>query len=170
MDPERLAFVEGPFGKPRLEAVDAPEFSLSHCGDLAALAVARGASVGLDIETLRQFPRADRIASRIFCAQEWADYAALDPADRPQAFFRAWTRKEAYLKAIGDGFATAPETVNVTLAPDDPPRLRGVCGRPDEPARWTLCDVTPAPGVVGALAVSASDIRLRWIRDEEDAP
>src|SRR5262249_59101464 len=75
-------------------------------------------------------------------------------ADRKlEAFFLCWTRKEAYLKATGEGLSFPPERVGVSQGPGDPPSLLHVEGRPGEPGRWRLRDVTVSPGYVSAVAV-----------------
>lgn len=164
--PVRVPLAEGPHGKPCL----APEaglpdlqFNLAHSGDLALLALCAAAPVGIDLEQARPFPRADRLAARVFSATERAAYADLPPAAREAAFLRGWTRKEAYLKATGDGLTVPLDHVSVTLAPEAPPLLLEVEGRPGAPATWRLHDLGHMlPGAFGALATPLPDADLRW--------
>ena len=93
------------------------------------------------------------IAGCFFSARERALLARLDGAKRARAFFRAWTRKEAWLKATGCGLPFGPEHVDVTLAAGEPARLLAVAGLPDAPLRWSLRDLALRPGYVAALAV-----------------
>ena len=96
----------GAHGKPMV--LDAPElcFSLSHCDDLALVAFARAREVGVDLEALRPLPEADAIAARLLSPDEQRAYAGLGPAERMAALCGAWTRKEAYAKALGSGIGS----------------------------------------------------------------
>jgi 4'-phosphopantetheinyl transferase len=79
---------------------------------------------------------------------------------RYEAFFAAWTRKEAYLKARGEGLSLPPQGVEVTLAPDEPASLLSVGGDPREARRWTLHELKPRPGYAAAVAVEGHDWQL----------
>ena len=124
---------EGPHGKPML--ADGPRFSLSHSGDLALCAVARDREVGVDVEQLRPVPEADHIARRWLSEEEWAAYRVAADARLDGAFLRSWTRREAFLKAIGVGLSGAE------------------AGTAIDPESWELHDLSPGEGFVGALAV-----------------
>ena len=116
--PDDLAFAFGPHGKPFLP--DAPEihFSLSHTRGLA-MAVVASVPVGCDVErTDRSFQPA--LVRRVFSPAERTRFSALPEPDRPGEFFRVWTLKEAYLKALGTGFQTDPSTLDVSLLPSTP--------------------------------------------------
>lgn len=98
-----LAIVEGPHGKPELRG--GPFFSLSHSGDLALCAVSATRVVGVDVEELRPVPGAEEIAHRWFTPGEWSEFRSAPGGELERAFFRVWTRKEAYLKALGIGLS-----------------------------------------------------------------
>jgi 4'-phosphopantetheinyl transferase len=156
IDPGRLRFRLGEFGKPELGADDGGDrlrFNLSHSGTLALLVVAAGRRVGVDLERLRPMADAERIAARFFSAREQSELRALPEPERLAAFFRVWTRKEAYIKAIGTGLATPLDGFAVSLAPGEPPRLLDVAGRPEEAARWAMLDFRPGSDYLGAAAV-----------------
>jgi len=165
--PDRVALAFGPFGKPHLPPGPGPaalHFNLAHSGDLGLLAVCDGGPVGIDVELARPIPRADRIAARVFAVPERAAYDALPAAERPMAFLRCWTRKEAYLKATGDGLSFAPERICVTLGPAEAPRIVHVDARPGEASRWRLHHLDLAPlGAVGALAAAHDAAAPRWL-------
>lgn len=133
--PSRVAIRAGHHGKPFVEA--GPSFNLSHSGALCVCAVSRAGEVGVDIEILRPVPEAGPIARRWLDPEACAELERAG-ADRNTVFLRHWTRREAYLKALGVGITDA-----------DPP------GPPD-PARWLVLDLQPAPGYLGALAVARS--------------
>jgi len=160
---DRLAFRYGGRGKPALPGTGL-EFNLTHSGGLALLAVAGGRAVGVDIEEARPMPDADRLVERFFSPREVADYRALPAAERPAAFFRCWTRKEAYMKATGLGLGQPLDGFDVALAPGDLPRLLAVAGRPDEADRWSMVDLNPGPGYAAALMVEGAAGAIRCYR------
>jgi 4'-phosphopantetheinyl transferase len=131
----QVEFAYGDNGKPRL-ANQALQFSVSHCDDVALFAFSPDAEVGVDIEAIRPVREADAIAVQFFSPLEHAGYAALAPRDRLLGFFRVWTRKEAYVKALGVGFSMALERFDLSVAP------RG----------WRLHSFFPLPGFVASLA------------------
>ncbi|MDO9712582.1 4'-phosphopantetheinyl transferase family protein [Paracraurococcus lichenis] len=164
--PRDIAFVTGPHGKPSLAVAGAPHFSLSHSGGLAAVAVATRFDLGLDIEHLRSVAVAE-LAAQVCSAEEARALAAVAPTHRREAFFNAWTRKEAFLKAIGAGFSLPPASFTVSLAPGEPARLLSVAGQAAEAACWQLRSFVPAVGYVGAIAARAEGWRIRN-RDPQD--
>ena len=156
--PEAVRFTYGEKGKPSLappaERVGGPlRFNLSNSHELALAAVAVGVEVGVDVERLRPMPDGLRIAERYFSAAERAALAALPEDERDAAFFNGWTRKEAYLKAIGDGLTVPLDRFDVTLAPGAPARILALAGDAAAAARWSLLHLRPAAGYVGALAL-----------------
>jgi 4'-phosphopantetheinyl transferase len=165
-EPERLVFHYGGRGKPSLGegAGSSIEFNLAHSQGLALLAVARGRRVGIDVEQVRALADADGIVDRFFSRREAEAYRALPAGGRPEAFFRCWTRKEAYIKAIGEGFSLPLERFAVTLGPEEPPQLIDVEGRPGEAGRWSLRDLAAGPGFAAAIAVEGSGWELRGFR------
>jgi 4'-phosphopantetheinyl transferase len=151
-----LRFGHGPRGKPLiLDPGDSPDlrFNLAHSGDLAVCALAQGAEVGADVEAIRSLPDSDAIVARFFSAREQAMLWELSPGEREESFFLGWTRKEAYLKALGDGLARPLSGFSVTVRPGEPARLLEVEGQPHEVERWSLVALHPATGYAAALAV-----------------
>ncbi len=154
--PGRLRFAAGPEGKPRLEGIDkAPRFNLSHSGELALLAVSPDRELGVDVEWMD--PRRDLGAlAQAFTAEERGLIEGLPAALRPGAYFQTWTRKEAFLKAMGSGLAKGLDAVTGGVSwadPDGPPGLEaGAAGTP----RWTLVDLDCGPYYRAALAAEGS--------------
>ena len=160
--PKRVQFFYGPHGKPYLEKTlgdSTIRFNLAHSNDIALYAFTRCCEIGVDIEYIRNLPDADQIADRYFSANEISTLQALPASQRRQAFYNCWTRKEAYIKAIGKGLAQPLDQFEVSLAPGDPPRLLNVEGAPQEASRWSLKALTPASGYVAALAVEGHNWR-----------
>lgn len=153
--PEQLAFVYGLRGKPVLPETPL-HFNLAHSGGLAVLAVAHSGAVGIDLERVRPVPDCERIMTSFFSPAEVAAILALPPADRLLAFFTCWIRKEAYLKARGDGIATELHRFSVSAGPGSPPRLLHVDGHPQETQRWSFRDLPLESGYLGVVAWEGS--------------
>lgn len=159
--PDALIFQRGAYGKPALAGGTGLQFSLSHAGDIVAVAVARSRAVGIDVERIRRDLPYRQMAARFFAPDEIAMLQRL-PADvQIAAFFACWTRKEAYVKATGEGMARPLSRFSVSLAPDAPAALLADHDRPGAAERWTLCALDPGAGYAGALAVEGSGPTLR---------
>ena len=150
--PREIAFNYGRRGKPELQHRSRLRFNLSHSGLVTLYAFTLDCEIGLDIEQMRELPDHDAIATRFFSAGEVTELRALDPRERLTAFFRCWTRKEAYIKAVGDGLAIPLHQFQVTLLPGVPASLLKTAGPSASLETWTLHHLEPAPGYVGALA------------------
>ncbi|HTT66613.1 MAG TPA: 4'-phosphopantetheinyl transferase superfamily protein [Gemmatimonadales bacterium] len=159
--PREITFEEGPGGKPRLADQPGPRFNLSHAEDLALVAVSRDREVGIDVERIREIGSLRALADACFSPAERAALAAIAGPLRLQAAFAGWTRKEAFLKALGEGLARPLDSFDVTLVPGEPARLLRVEDAPDAPGRYTLRAVQPAPGYVGAVAVEGRGTAIR---------
>ena len=154
--PGALCFDSEPGGKPRLaDAAGAPglSFSLSHSGDEALLGLAHGAAIGVDIEVQRHLPELDAIARAHFGSEELRSLHALPPSRRHDAFFAAWTRKEAYVKALGVGLALPLDSFEVSVHPDQPAALRAIGGSQAAAQAWTLWAGRPTPQSWAAAAI-----------------
>lgn len=162
VDPRRLRFAYGERDKPRLaEPATRLEFNLSNSSDLALIATGEGGELGVDLEALRPMDDALAISERFFSASERTALAACPAGERDDAFFRCWTRKEAYVKAVGDGIALGLDRFDVSLEPGAAARFVALEGDPGRAADWSLYHLDPGPGYVGALAVPGRDWRLR---------
>ncbi|MFN4259646.1 MAG: 4'-phosphopantetheinyl transferase family protein [Gemmataceae bacterium] len=159
MPPTAIALTYGNHGKPAL-ACQRVRFNVSHSHGWALLAFTLDREIGVDLEKLRPLRNAEGLARRFFAPREAAVLLGLPEAERLAAFFRCWTRKEAYIKAIGTGLACPLDQFAVTLAPGEPAQLLWVANRADEVARWSMTHLDPAPGFVAALIAEGHD--WRW--------
>jgi 4'-phosphopantetheinyl transferase len=150
--PKEIELISGQRGKPALRDPCPIRFNASHSGQMAIFAFTLGCEVGVDVEQLRKLDDPESIAKRYFSAAEVAELLSLKPAERGLAFFRCWTRKEAYIKAIGDGLAIPLDCFEVTLLPGVPSRLVQLAADMGTASDWTLDHLEPAPGYLGALA------------------
>lgn len=162
-EPNQLRFCYGDHGKPTLVATSgqrALSFNLSHSGGLALYAVTCGREIGIDLERVRVDFDYEQIAARFFSPPENAVLGGLPSKIKPEAFFNCWTRKEAYIKARGEGLSLPLDQFDVSVAPAEPAALLNTRGDPHETFRWSLHELKPAPGHVAALAVEGHGWQL----------
>lgn len=154
--PEAVELAYGAHGKPALARrfADADwRFNVSHSDEVAVYAFSTGCEVGIDVEAVRVMRDADEIAARFFSRRENEVYQALAPRDKPMGFFNCWTRKEAFIKALGNGLYHPLERFDVSLAPGEPAKILRVEDMPGDECGWCLDSFSPAPGLVAALVV-----------------
>ena len=157
LPPESLEFAQTEYGKPFLTNLEAAGvlFNLSHSGEVAVIAVAREREVGVDVEFMRADFATNEVAEHFFSMAEIYTLSGLEPHLRTQAFFNCWTRKEAYVKARGEGLSMPLDVFDVSLAPDVPAAMLNNRVDKSEPARWIFQDLHIAPDYAGALVVEA---------------
>ena len=143
-----------PHGKPRLMgSPPAVEFSISHSADRIAVAMAAGGTaVGVDVEELARSEDVAELSRLVLSSPELAELARFDPKEHGAVLLRYWTRKEAIVKATGDGLNEPLTNLTVT-PPDQDPRLLDWATRSDAPRRFALHDLNPGTGYVASLAV-----------------
>jgi len=162
-DPNRVSFSYSKQEKPSLSPVHVDSgitFNISHSGGIALLAFARRREIGVDVEQLRPDSDLEAIARRFFSVHEQSQLAALPAEEKVDAFFRCWTRKEAFIKATGDGLSLPLSQFDVSLAAGETNAL--LATRPDasEAGRWLLQEVPGGPGYIAALCVRDRDWKL----------
>lgn len=154
VDPQTLHFVENEQGKPRLRGPDYRlRFNMSHTQGLTMIAVCLDAELGVDVELMRAIEDRDEIAALHFSAMESQSLQAQAAEERDAAFLRCWTRKEAYIKARGEGLSLPLDQFAVTLGARDRAALVHCAWDDHEPHRWMIEHLQPAPGYIGALAI-----------------
>lgn len=154
-EPGAVALCEGEYGKPGLvgrAGCNRIGFNLSHAGDHLLFAFAEGREIGVDLEQVRQDLPYPAMAKRYFSEREREELFSLPPEEQIAAFYRCWTRKEAYLKGTGTGFSQPSTAFDVSLLPDQPALLLAHRTLPSEPQNWTLQDLSVPAGYCAALA------------------
>jgi 4'-phosphopantetheinyl transferase len=154
--PADIEFAYGEQGKPALGAGFAGsnlQFNISHCDDFAVYGFSTVGEIGVDVEAVRWFADAAEVAARVFSPAERQAYSALDPLQQPIGFFNCWTRKEAFIKAAGDGLQRSLESFDVSLAPDEPAKILRVDNTSGERCGWSVASFVPAPGFVAAVVI-----------------
>ncbi len=154
--PGNIEFTYGINGKPAVASETGLQFNASHSGDLALIAVTTGCEVGVDLERMRGIKDSEQIANRFFCPAEAQELLSLPREQQELAFFLCWTRKEAFIKATGQGLSAALDSFRVTLDPSQPATMLHIDGDRDLAQAWTLHDLQIAPGYAAALAYRAA--------------
>src|SRR5580658_1162587 len=165
--PSELVFDYGERGKPSLRGAPSQpiQFNVSCSQGLALLAFAMGRGVGIDVELIRPSFAGVEIAERYFAPQEIEELRALPPSLIAEGFFHCWARKEAYVKARGEGLQIPLRSFRVSLTPGQPERLESA-----DSARWSLHSITPEANYVGALVVEGKEPLIRyWYWNSIDA-
>jgi 4'-phosphopantetheinyl transferase len=168
--PEDVRFSYGAKGKPELTPRSRVQFNASHSADLALIAITLDREIGVDVEQVRPMRDLAGIAARFFSAGETAQLNSLPQDQREAAFFRCWTRKEAYIKAIGDGLSVPLDSFAVSLRPGEPARMIQLGGSAGAAAAWTMHDLVIAREYAAALAYqdTARAVRISGTLDPSE--
>jgi len=153
--PQEITFEYGRRGKPSLSNIPFA-FNLSHSEDIALLGIAHTTQIGVDVEYMTEMAEMRRVAGDYFSANEQIALFSLPTSEQIPAFYRCWTRKEAYIKARGDGFALPLDQFDVTLTPNEQPCLLRTL-EDDSPSNWQFIHLEPAKGYVGAICLPVGD-------------
>ena len=156
----QLHFCYDAYGKPALSetcGTSSLRFNISHAHGLALYAFAFNRAVGIDIEYIREDIALEQIAAQFFSPREVAILRALPENEKRRGFFNCWTRKEAYIKAMGHGLSMPLDQFVVSLAPSEPAALLSVIDNPQEALRWSIKELTLDAAYVAAVAVEGHD-------------
>jgi 4'-phosphopantetheinyl transferase len=167
-DSSRIEFCYSDKEKPSLSpryAESGVTFNISHSGGIALLAFARRREIGVDVEEIRHNSDLEAIARRFFSAREQEELSGIPKEARADAFFRCWTRKEAYIKATGDGLSLPLSQFDVSLKPGENDALVATRPDPGEAEKWLLREVSAGAGHAAALCVRGRDWKLKPWQD-----
>lgn len=154
--PEDVAFSYGANGKPEVAGLS---FNVSHAGDVALAAFGDRVRVGVDVELMRPDVEMRALARRFFTTAEAAAVARLSGDDLLRGFYRCWTSKEAFVKAVGEGLSFDLDRVEVAVHPG-PAALRSVDGSTRAARAWTLAELDAGPGYAAAVAADAAGVEV----------
>jgi 4'-phosphopantetheinyl transferase len=155
----QLRFEYTPTGKPFLASHSDGQglcFNLSHSHELILYAISKNRRVGIDLEHIRPISEMEQIAASNFSDEENKQLNAMTQDRKLEAFFNCWTRKEAYIKAIGDGISFPLQQFDVSLKPGEPARLLRIFGSEQEATRWSMVELRPADGYTAALVIEGN--------------
>ena len=162
--PSQLRFGYGPYGKPMLIPSDGSKrlcFNMSHSHGLALYGITRNRELGVDLERVASDFSIEEIAKQFFSAQEKSELSALPPSKKMRAFYACWTRKQAYIKARGEGLSIPLDQFDVSVNPEESAPSLHIRGKPEEGCRWFLTSFTPCPDYMAVLAVEGHRLKVR---------
>jgi 4'-phosphopantetheinyl transferase len=164
--PAAIKFRYSPHGKPALSdphASDGLSFNLSHSHEVALYAVAGSRAVGIDVERVREGNEVEDIARHFFSPEEVSALNGLPGGRRASGFFDCWTRKEAYIKARGEGLSRPLNSFTVSFVEGEAATIVQTGADDGKGAEWSLFGLTPGADYAGALVVEGCVTRLsRW--------
>lgn len=165
--PHEIQFVYGAHGKPEVfhpKRGSRLRFNLAHSADLALFALCHDRRIGIDLERKRALADMTQLVSRNFSARESATWRSLPQRERTSAFFNCWVRKEAFVKAVGEGLSYPLQDFDVTLSPGDIPDLTAVSGDVELARKWSLFEISVAPDYAAAVVVEGRGWQLRFLQ------
>ena len=168
-NPSEVKFEYGEAGKPAVagDQKSGLHFNLAHSGDLVVYALNLDRRIGVDIELVRPMPDAEQIAANYFSPDEIRDLKWLPAQQMLAGFFACWTRKEAYVKAIGTGLGHRLSDFSVNARPDERARLISIQGDTQLARRWSYADICLGPAYCGAIAVEGRINNLVYLRAKQ---
>ncbi len=161
----KIIFSYAANGKPELAGglnESGLKFNLSHSRDRALLGLISNSCIGVDIEFINHEFASDEIAQRFFAPGEVSRLRAIPERERAAAFFSCWTRKEAYIKAVGEGLSLPLDSFEVAFGPGVEPSLLRVETSPEEAARWSMYNIRAAEGYAAAILVEGKDHKIEY--------
>lgn len=158
ISPPEVQFNYGVQGKPGLAHPDQEmiKFNLSHSGRYTLVAISPGTDVGVDIEEKRPLDNLEVITRRYFSVQEKEAIRSLPPIDQVNAFYDCWTRKEAFIKACGDGFSIPLDSFSVSLGPKESNLILDPTSTIPPQTSWQIIPLSPPQGYAGAIATQGN--------------
>lgn len=162
IDPSSLQFQYGRRGKPALDTKYASDisFNVTHSQDTALLAMQRKGDIGVDVEKIRNDFQVEDIARRFFSESEVQELLALPEAQQAEAFFLCWTRKEALIKALGEGLHLRLDSFGVSLRPNESARFTHGVGD-----QWGIASFTASEGYPAAVVYNGPGRRLTLFKE-----
>ena len=157
INPDQIQFEYSDRGKPQLSNSNPDytlQFNISHSQENALYGFTYHHQIGVDLEYIREMPDALKIAQRFFSPREYKLLKESPIKEQRLLFFKLWTAKEAYLKAVGTGLADSLSEVEIKLNSDLSPQLQTIKGSPETIANWSLYPCPTAIDYVGAIAIS----------------
>jgi 4'-phosphopantetheinyl transferase len=158
--PSDLVFTYTSFGKPFLPRASELTFNVSHSEDLALVAIGGPKRLGVDLERIRSDRELPKLARRYFSTDEAEAVLSLEGDELVQAFYRCWSRKESFIKAVGEGLSHSLDRFAVTLRAGEPARFIHIDGDPAEASRWSLFEVDPGAGFAGAVCFDRTNFGI----------
>lgn len=156
VDPHRIEFYQNEYGKPFIDGKEKNRlitFNLSHSGEYAVVAVAYNRELGVDIERWCNYRDCESLVTHFFSPYEKRQFGLISREEFSKVFFSVWARKEAFIKAVGQGLSFPLHEFDVTVFPNENPKILRISNGDDANKLWRLFDLYPEGAYSGALAV-----------------
>ncbi|MFS4467938.1 4'-phosphopantetheinyl transferase family protein [Maribacter sp. 2210JD10-5] len=150
--PDQIELEYNSFGKPRLPSRYGLKFNVSHSQNFSVICFLKDAEVGIDIENCKRDINLMDLAENFFSKKEVENLKKLPFLERDRAFYRCWTRKEAFIKAEGSGLSFPLKQFAVSLDNDLEAELLNTYWDEKSKDNWTLKSFVPAEGYLAAIA------------------
>lgn len=163
--PRELKFDFNQYGKPFLSQNSSKstiKFNISHSHEVALIAVTQDFDIGVDVEYMHTNFDFEGIVEKFFSVNEKNVWRSLPSYHKVEAFFNCWTRKEAFIKAKGKGLSLPLNEFDVSFKPGEPALLLNTAWDRKEVGDWSVEEIKPANGYVGALAVKGSNLDMKF--------
>jgi len=164
--PENIKFSYTKYGKPYIENVNL-YFNLSHSSKHFVYAFGGNKNIGIDTEFIKEMPDALEIAKRYFSEYEFSEIVKASKQNINKSFFKCWTRKEAFIKAIGEGLSYPLDSFSVTLNPEDKPEILWINNMKDETKHWSLYNLDFRRDFITSLAIRERDVKIVYMNTDE---
>lgn len=161
--PSNIELQLNDYGKPKLIAKSNNIFfNVSHSANLGLIAITDIGPIGIDVERYRKKMLAEKFARRFFSESEVKEYLDLPHGQKEEGFFNCWTRKEAFIKALGLGLAMPLKDFDVTLTPGEVSQLIEVRNRKEQAAGWLLKNIPLKEDYAAAFSINANNVQEKY--------
>jgi 4'-phosphopantetheinyl transferase len=162
INPAEVSFRYSEFGKPDIADNHFLQFNISHSQNIALFAFTKKLNVGVDVEFVNPDIEVKDIAAKFFSPNEVSNLFALPEKKHTLGFFNCWTRKEAFIKAVGEGLSFPLNKFEVSLEPDEPVKLLATDWEPKDVSKWSIYSISPAANFVGGLAIEGVVEKIKF--------
>ena len=164
INPAEISFQYSRFGKPSIGDNSSIQFNISHAQNTALFAFTKKLNVGVDVEFVNPHIEVEDIATKFFSANEILNLLALPKSQQTLGFFNCWTRKEAFIKAVGEGLSFPLNQFEVSLEPNKTAKLLATDWDPKAVSKWSMYSISPGADFVGGLVIEGSVEKVKfWI-------
>ncbi len=161
--PQQVQYQYTDKGKPSLVPATGLFFNLAHSGELALVAVGLHSQIGVDVEFIRMVDDLDQLAKSCFSQSEFQAFQQTPAALKQRVFFNGWTRKEAYIKAVGDGLSIPLDQFDVSMLPEESPMLLSIASHPDEVNQWSMQDIPVGDDYAACIAIKTRPVNVFYL-------
>lgn len=162
ISPTAISFHYSKFGKPSIANHYSLQFNISHSQNVVLFAFTKKFIVGVDVECINPNIEIKDIARNFFSKNEIVNLLQLPEQEQALGFFNCWTRKEAFIKAVGEGLSFPLDKFEVSLEPNTPARLLATDWDPKAVAQWSMFSMSPAKDFVGSLVIEGAIEKVKF--------